>query len=161
MHAFCQWADGSLAHLWGSPISNTGYHNGSKLIGTEGWIDVGEFVGDFGPACAKLWTDTHGTAPRGMLRDSPTFDMSRANAEHPDFHARYASACAAELLAFLAHARNATACVSGPDIGWKTLLVAELAERSSREAGRPFRLVRTDGSPIGTAGDAAAFFAAL
>jgi myo-inositol 2-dehydrogenase/D-chiro-inositol 1-dehydrogenase len=49
VHAFCQWADGSVAHLWGSRINNTGYDNGFTLIGTEGRIDVGEFVGDFGP----------------------------------------------------------------------------------------------------------------
>ena len=160
VHAFCQWADGSVAHLWGSRINNTGYDNGFKLIGTEGRIDVGEFVGDFGPICAKLWTGTRDDGPRGRLSESLTFDMTPTSNDRPDFHARFASAYASELDAFLRCVRDATACEPGVDIGWKTMLVAELAERSSREAGRPFRLRLADGSPIRTAADAEAFVGA-
>ena len=45
VHVFCQWADGSLAHMWGSRINGTGYDNRFTLTGTEGRIDVGEFAG--------------------------------------------------------------------------------------------------------------------
>ena len=161
VHAFCQWPDGSVAHLWGSRINNTGYDNGFKLIGTEGRIDVGEFVGDFGPICAKLWAGTRDTGPRGCLRESLTFEMTPTTAGQPDFHARFASAYAAELEAFVRQARDETPCEPGLDIGWKTMLVSELAERSSREGGRPFRLAMADGSAIRTAGDAAACVAML
>ena len=161
VHAFCQWADGSIAHLWGSRINNTGYDNGFKLVGSEGRIDVGEFVGDFGPVTAKLWTGTQGAGPRGVLSESLTFEMSRADTEQPDFYARYGRAYDAELGAFIAHARQGSDCAPGLDIGWKTLLVAELAERSSREGGRAYRLTMRNGTPIATASDAAAFFAAL
>ena len=56
VHTFCTWADGTVAHLWGSRINSAGYDNGFKLIGTEGRIDVGEFVGDFGAITARLWS---------------------------------------------------------------------------------------------------------
>ena len=161
VHTFCRWADGSLAHLWGSRINNTGYDNGFKLIGSEGRIDVGEFVGDFGPISAKLWTGTQGNGPRGVLRESWSFDMSRADGEQPDFFARYGQAYDAELGAFIDAARHGHDCAPGLDIGWKTLLVAELAERSSREGGRAHSLVMRNGGSICTASDAAAFFAAL
>ena len=161
VHAFCQWPDGSLAHLWGSRINNTGYDNGFKLIGSEGRIDVGEFVGDFGPVSAKLWTGAQGNGPRGVLRESLSFDMSRADDEQPDFFARYGQAYDAELGAFIDAARHGHDCAPGLDIGWKTLLVAALAERSSREGGRAYPVVMRDGGSISTASDAAAFFAAL
>jgi myo-inositol 2-dehydrogenase/D-chiro-inositol 1-dehydrogenase len=161
VHAFCQWADGSVAHLWGSRINNTGYDNGFKLIGTDGRIDVGEFVGDFGPIHAKLWTGTRDGAPRGVLADSLTFAMTPSDATHPDFHARYASAYAAEVDAFLAAARDGTPCTPGLDVGWKTMLVAELAERSSRDGGRLFRVVRPDGSALRNPDDAVALLAGL
>jgi predicted dehydrogenase len=106
VHAFCQWADGSLAHLWGSRINNTGYDNGFKLIGTAGRIDVGEFVGDFGPVTARLWTGTGDGEPRGVLREALTFDMTPTTPDQPDFHARYAAAYAGELDGFLARARR-------------------------------------------------------
>ena len=161
VHAFCQWADGSVAHLWGSRLNNTGYDNGFKLIGTEGRIDVGEFVGDFGPISARLWTGTRDGGPRGRLRESLTFEMTPTTAGQPDFHARFASAYAAELDAFVRHARDGTACDPGLDVGWKTMLVSELAERSSGEGGRLFRLAMADGSAVRTAADAAAFVASL
>jgi hypothetical protein len=50
-------------------------------------------------------------------------------------------------------------CTPGLDVGWKTMLVAELAERSSREGGRPFRLVTLAGEPVATAAQAAALCA--
>jgi len=156
VHAFCQWADGSVAHLWGSRINNTGYDNGFKLIGTEGRIDVGEFVGDFGPIIAKLWTGTRDDGPRGRLCESLAFEMTPTSADRPDFHARFSSAYAAEIDAFVQSAREAKACEPGIDIGWKTTLVAELAERSAREGGRPYRLRLADGSPISTPADAQA-----
>jgi len=161
VHAFLQWGDGSVAHLWGSRINNTGYDNGFKLIGTKGRIDVGEFVGDFGPIAAKLWTGTGEGEPRGMLRESLTFDMTRTDASQPDFHARFGAAYAGELDAFIAAARAGTPCDPGLDVGWKTMLVAELAERSSREAGRRIALVGASGAPIETAAEAAALLASL
>lgn len=161
VHAFCQWADGSIAHLWGSRLNNTGYDNGFKLIGSAGRIDVGEFVGDFGPVCAKLWTGTQDPGPRGVLRESLSFEMSRGGADQPDFFARYGQAYDAELGAFIAHARDGSDCAPGLDIGWKTLLVAELAERSSREGGRPYRVALPGGAAITSAREAATFFAAL
>jgi hypothetical protein len=94
----------------------------------------------FGPIHAKLWTGTRDDAPRGVLRESLTFDMTPTDPGRPDFHARFASAYAAELDAFVRSARAGTACEPGVDIGWKTMLVAELAERSSREGGRRFSL---------------------
>ena len=161
VHAFCQWTDGSLAHLWGSRINNTGYDNGFKLIGSEGRIDVGEFVGDFGPISAKLWTGTQGNGPRGVLRESLSLDMSRTDDAQPDFFARYGQAYDAELGAFIDAARDGHGCAPGLEIGWKTLLVAELAERSSREGGQAHSLLMRDGAAIRTASDAAAFVAAL
>ena len=161
VHAFMQWADGSLAHLWGSRINNTGYDNGFKLIGTEGRIDVGEFVGDFGPIHARLWTGTRDGAPRGVLSDSMTFEMTPTDTSRPDFHARFASAYAGEIDAFLDATRNGSVCDPGLDVGWKTMLVSELAERSSREGGRLFELAMKDGSPIRDAAGAAEFVAAL
>jgi predicted dehydrogenase len=157
VHAFCRWADGSLAHLWGSRINNTGYDNGFKLIGTKGRIDVGEFAGDFGPIVAKLWTGTDDAGPRGTLAESLTFPMTPSDSTQPDFHARFAAAYAAELTAFIETLRSHEPCVPGLDVGWKTMLVAELAERSSRGAGRAFELVMEDGRPIATVHDAARF----
>ena len=154
VHAFCQWADGSLAHLWGSRINNTGYDNGFKLIGTAGRIDVGEFVGDFGPVTARLWTGTGDGEPRGVLSEALTFDMTPTTPDQPDFHARFAAAYAGELDAFLRRVREGRPGEPGLDIGWKTMLVAELAERSSREGGRLFRLVMADGSPPRSAAEA-------
>jgi myo-inositol 2-dehydrogenase/D-chiro-inositol 1-dehydrogenase len=159
VHAFCQWADGSLAHLWGSRINNTGYDNGFKLIGTEGRIDVGDFVGDFGQIHAKLWTGARDGAPRGVLSESLTFEMTPSDAMQPDFHARFAAAYASELDAFIASTRAGAPGVPGLDVGWKTMFVAELAERSSREGGRPFRLITLAGEPVATAAQAAALCA--
>lgn len=159
VHAFCRWADGSLAHLWGSRINNTGYDNGFKLIGTAGRIDVGEFAGDFGNVTAKLWRGTgHGPLARGTLAESLVFPMTSPATAHPDFFPRYAAAYAAELAAFLDHVRQDTPFALGPEVGWKTQLVADVAEASSRLGGRQFELVLPDGSAIRTADDAAAFF---
>ncbi len=158
VHSFLQWRDGSVAHLWGSRINNTGYDNGFKLIGTEGRIDVGEFVGDFGPIHARLWTGTRG-ASRGLLAEAATFDMTPTTPDHPDFHARFGGAYAAELDGFLDAAREGRACDPGVDVGWKSMLVAELAERSSRQGGRLYRLAMPDGSPIAAARDAAKYVA--
>lgn len=160
VHAFCTWHDGSVAHLWGSRINNTGYDNGFKVIGTQGRIDVGEFVGDFGVVRAKLWRGTgRGPTARGTLAGNRRFLMSPPLPEHPDFYARYARAYASELEAFLQHVRARTPFAIGPDIGWKTLLIANTAEASSRRGGHGFELVLRDGSPIRTINDAAEFAA--
>nr|MBP8297299.1 hypothetical protein [Burkholderiales bacterium] len=71
-----------------------------------------------------------------------------------DFHARYAAAYAGELDGFLRRVRDGRPGEPGLDIGWKTVLVAELAEQSSREGGRLLRLVMADGSPPRSAADA-------
>lgn len=155
VHVFCSWADGSLAHLWGSRINSTGYDNGFKLIGTRGRIDVGEFAGDFGPVSARLWTGTDDTGgPRGVLAESRAFAMTRATGAQPDFYPRYAGAYAAELAAFLDHVRDGAALEPGLDVGWKTQLVADLAEHSARLDGRRFTLQLPDGKPIGSADEA-------
>lgn len=162
VHAFCRWADGSPAHLWGSRINNTGYDNGFKLIGTGGRIDVGEFVGDFGDVSAKMWQGAgEGSMARGVLVESLRFPMSQPSPGHPDFYPRYATAYLAELTAFIEGVRQREALEPGPDIGWKTQLVAELAELSSRSEGRQIELALADGSGIRTAAEAASFFAAI
>lgn len=160
VHAFLRWADGSLAHLWGSRINNTGYDNGFKLIGTKGRIDVGEFVGEFGPVTARLWTGTDDSlGARGTLAESLEFPMCKSAADHPDFYARYGAAYAAEFDALLASSRDGGSCQPGPEIGWKTQLIAELAECSSRAGGRLFEPVMPDGSAIRDAAAAESFLA--
>jgi myo-inositol 2-dehydrogenase/D-chiro-inositol 1-dehydrogenase len=155
VHTFCTWADGTVAHLWGSRINSAGYDNGFKLIGTGGRIDVGEFVGDFGTITVRLWSGA-GEA-RGRQIEDATFPMTRPCARHPDFYARFAAAYADELSSFVDCVRRGAAFDLGPDLGWKTLFVANLAEASSRSGGRRFDLVRADGSAIATAHDAAAY----
>ncbi len=155
VHTFCTWTDGTVAHLWGSRINSAGYDNGFKLIGTQGRIDVGEFVGDFGSITARLWSGAGGE--RGRQIDDATFPMTRPLARHPDFYARYAAAYAAELAAFVDCLRRNAPFALDPDLGWKTLFVANLAEASSRLDGRRFDLVQADGSAIATVADAAAY----
>lgn len=158
VHAFCQWSDGSVAHLWGSRINDTGYDNGFKLIGTLGRIDVGEFVGDFGPIEARLWQGTGRTSgERGRLAERRRFRMTRPEARHPDFYARFARAYQRELRVFLRAVKTGQAIKLGPTIGWKTLLVANAAESSARHAGRRYELCTPQGEPIHTLDDAAEF----
>ena len=160
VHVFCQWPGGSLAHLWGSRINGTGYDNGFTLTGTDGRIDVGEFVGDFGSIAARLWQGTgSGPMPRGSLVESREFPMTRPRDGHPDFYARFAEAYDAELGEFVSRVVEGAPLEPGLDVGWKTLLVANLAEASARQGGRLFELIRPDGRPIETASDAAAFAA--
>jgi myo-inositol 2-dehydrogenase/D-chiro-inositol 1-dehydrogenase len=160
VHVFCNWRDGSVAHLWGSRINNTGYDNGFKVIGTEGRIDVGEFVGDFGVVRAKLWRGTgRDSGKRGTLASHRRFPMSRPSAGHPDFYARYARAYASELETFLDRVRNRAPFEIGPEVGWKTLLVANTAEASSRRGGQRFELALKDGTAISTFSHAAEFAA--
>ena len=161
VHVFCQWADGLLAHMWGSRINGTGYDNRFTLTGTEGRIDVGEFAGDFGPIVAKLWRGTGGgPLPRGTLVESLTFPMTPPQPHHPDFYARFAAAYEAELSEFVTRVGAGVPLEPGLDAGWKTLLVANLAEASSRQSGRVFELTQPDGRPIESAAEAAAFAAA-
>ena len=158
VHVFCQWTEGSLAHLWGSRINGTGYDNRFTLSGTEGRIDVGEFAGDFGPIVAKLWRGTgEGLLPRGTLVESLTFPMTPPLPHHPDFYARFAAAYQAELSEFVTRVGAGLPLEPGLDAGWKTLLVANVAEASSRQAGRVFELTQPDGRAIESAADAAAF----
>ena len=159
VHTFCTWSDGAVAHLWGSRINSAGYDNGFKLIGTEGRIDVGEFVGDFGAITARLWSGAGDD--RGRQIEQAAFPMTRPSSRHPDFYARYAAAYAAELSAFVECLRSNAAFELDPDLGWKTLFVANLAEASSRSGGRRFDLVQADGSAIATADDAAAYARAM
>jgi myo-inositol 2-dehydrogenase/D-chiro-inositol 1-dehydrogenase len=155
VHSFLTWADGSLAHLWGSRINSAGYDNGFTLIGTGGRVDVGEFAGDFGTITARLWSG--GGDTRGQLIASAEFPMTRPAARHPDFYPRYAAAYAGEVAAFVDRLRTNAPFDPDPELGWKTLLVANLAEASSRMHGRRFDPARPDGSPIATAHDAAAY----
>ena len=158
VHVFCQWENGSLAHLWGSRINGTGYDNGFTLTGTEGRIDVGAFVGDFGPISAQLRQGAgEGPGPRGALIDSREFAMTPPRPGHPDFYARFATAYDAELREFVKRVASGSSLEPGLEVGWKTLLVANLAEASARQGGRRFELIRPDGGPIGSAADAAAF----
>jgi myo-inositol 2-dehydrogenase/D-chiro-inositol 1-dehydrogenase len=161
VHVFCQWADGSLAHLWGSRINGTGYDNSFTLTGTEGRIDVGEFAGDFGPIVAKLWRGTGaGPLPRGTLVESLTFPMTPSLPHHPDFYARFAAAYEAELSEFVTSVGAGRSLEPGLDAGWKTLLVANVADASARQDGRVFELVQPDGRAIDSAAGAAAFASA-
>ena len=82
VHTFCTWADGTVAHLWGSRINSSGYDNGFKVIGTEGRIDVGEFVGDFGAITARLGSGAGDD--RGRQIEDASFPMTRPSARHPD-----------------------------------------------------------------------------
>jgi myo-inositol 2-dehydrogenase/D-chiro-inositol 1-dehydrogenase len=159
VHTFCTWTDGAVAHLWGSRINSAGYDNAFKLIGTEGRIDVGEFVGDFGAVTARLWSGFG--EDRGQQVEEATFPMTRPSDRHPDFYARYAAAYAAEVSAFIDCLRSSAPFAPGPDVGWKTLFVANLAEMSARSGGRRFDLARADGSPIVTVADAAAYASAV
>ena len=159
VHTFCTWADGTVAHLWGSRINSAGYDNGFKVIGTEGRIDVGEFVGDFGAITARLWSGAGDD--RGRQIEDASFPMTRPSARHPDFYARYAAAYAAEVSAFIDCLRRHAPFDLGPDLGWKTLFVANLAEASARSGGRRFDLVQADGSAIATVDDAAAYAGAV
>ena len=160
VHVFCQWAGGSLAHLWGSRINGTGYDNGFTQTGTDGRIDVGAFVGDFGPIQARLWQGTgSGPLPRGSLVESHAFPMAQPKEGHPDFYARFAAAYDAELCEFVERVSARASLEPGLEVGWKTLLVANLAEASARQGGRLFELTRPDGLPIASADDAAAFAA--
>ena len=161
VHVFCQWADGSLAHMWGSRINGTGYDNRFTLTGTEGRIDVGEFAGDFGPIVAKLWRGTGGgPLPRGTLVESLTFPMTPPLPHHPDFYPRFAAAYEAELSEFVTRVGAGRPLEPGLDAGWKTVLVANVAEASSRQAGRVFELTQPDGRAIESAAEGAAFAAA-
>ena len=159
VHVFCTWGDHSVAHLWGSRINATGYDNGFKLIGCEGRIDVGEYRGDFGEVSARLWRGTgRGPLPRGTLESQRNFPMRKPEPWHPDFYPRYATAYAAELEAFAQHVRRGTPFDLGPEVGWKTLLVANTAEHSSRLEGLRFELA-LGGRPLANVEDAAAFAA--
>jgi predicted dehydrogenase len=158
VHTFCTWPDGTVAHLWGSRINRAGYDNGFKIIGTEGRIDVGEFVGDFGVITARMWSGA-GDA-RGRQIEEATFPMTPPSARHPDFYARYAAAYAAEVSAFVDCLGRNAPFDPGPDLGWKTLLVANLAEASSRSGGRRFDLTTDQGPAITTVVDAASYGAA-
>lgn len=158
VHVFCQWDGGSLAHLWGSRINGTGYDNGFTLTGTEGRIDVGAFVGDFGPISARLWKGTGSRpGPRGVLAESREFVMTAPQAGHPDFYPRFAAAYDAELREFIRRVKTGAPLEPSLEIGWKTLLVANLAEASARQGGRPFQLTNANGGRIESAEDAAAF----
>ena len=157
VHVFCQWTNGSLAHLWGSRINGTGYDNGFTLTGTDGRIDVGAFVGDFGTVTAHLFQGTGaGPIARGTRTASLEFPMTPTRAEHPDFYARYGAAYDRELCAFLDGVTSGAPLHPGLEIAWKTLLVANAAEASSRQQGRIFELARADGQPFASATEAAA-----
>jgi len=123
-----------------------------KLIGSEGRIDVGAFVGDF-----KADRGTHGGAggERGRQVETATFPMTRRSARRPDFYARYAAAYVTELAVFVDCIRKEAPFDPDPDLGWKTLYVANLAEASSRSGGRRIDLAPANGSPIAAADDAA------
>ena len=157
VHGFLTWADGSMAHLWGSRLNATGYDNGFKLIGTQGRIDVGEFVGDFGRIKANLWRGTgEGPIARGSLVEALEFSMTRPALYHPDFYARYATAFAEELKEFLHQVQQGGSFEINTEVGWKTLLVANLADMSAYNQGQPIELA-LEGAPISTVEHAAEF----
>ena len=82
------------------------------------------------------------TAGRG--NDDPDGTPS----DHPDFFARFADAYDAELGAFLQHLAEKTPFRVGAEVGWKTLLVANLAEASSRRGGHVYHLETEDGRAV-------------
>jgi hypothetical protein len=87
--------------------------------------------------------------------------MTPPSPRHPDFYARYATAYAAEVSAFVDCLRRDAPFDLDSELGWKTLFVANLAEASSRSGGRRFDLVHADGSGIATADDAATYAGAI
>ena len=97
--------------------------------------------------------------PRGSLVESHAFPMAPPREGHPDFYARFATAYDAELREFVQRVSDGASLEPGLDVGWKTLLVANLAEASARQNGRLFELTRPDGRPIASADEAAAFAA--
>ena len=96
--------------------------------------------------------------PRGSLSESHEFPMARPREGHPDFYARFATAYDAELCEFVRRVGAGDTLEPGLEIGWRTLLVANLAEASARQGGRQFELTQ-HGGPIASADDAAAFAA--
>src|SRR6185436_2283598 len=107
---------------------------------------------------AKLWVGTgNGPGARGTLAEAREFAMTPPRDGHPDFYARFGAAYEAELSTFLSRAASGAPLEPGLDIGWKTLLVANAAEASSRADGRAFELADTAGRPIESAADAVAF----
>lgn len=152
VHGFLSWEDGSIAHLHGSRVNVCGYDNSFTLTGTEGRIDVGQFVGDFGDVSAKLFRGngkllavdpqvergtlceelhfpmTEGRVTPGRLDDDP---VNTDGYDHPDYYSRYATAFDNELGAFMEHVRSDSPFVMGPDVGWKTLFVANLLQQNA------------------------------
>src|SRR5262249_41237132 len=122
----------------------------------------GEFVGDFGIVSARLWQGVgRGPISRGTLVESREFSMTPPSDRQPDFYARFASAYEAQLREFVRRVAAKAPLEPGLDIGWKTLLVANVAEHSARLGGRLFDLKSQDGGPISTAHDAAILAAAI
>ena len=135
-----------------------GYDNGCKLMGTEGRIDVGDFVGDFGEVTLKWWRGAgRDDWPRGQLAEQCSFPMSPPTSGHPDFYPRFATAYAAQLHGFLDRVATGEPFEVGPDIGWKTLLVANVAEASARLLGRRFELTMPNGQAINSPDQAAEY----
>jgi hypothetical protein len=85
--------------------------------------------------------------------------MTPSRPGHPDFYPRFAAAYEAELREFVRRVAAGAALDPGLEVGWKTLLVANLAEASARQGGRRFELSRPDGRPIASAAEAAEFAA--
>jgi hypothetical protein len=83
--------------------------------------------------------------------------MTRYGADAPDFYARVGASYQAELRTFLERVRRADPMEIGLEVGWKTLLVANTAEASSRRNGLGFELVTPVGNPIVSLVDAEAF----
>src|SRR4029077_15626092 len=93
--------------------------------------------------------------------DEAAFPMTRPSDRHPDFYARYAAAYAAEVSAFIDCLRRQAPFDPGPEVGWKTLFLANLAEVSSQSGGRRFDLLQPNGSAIATAEEAAVYAGAV
>lgn len=158
VHTFLTWRDGSLAHLWGSRLNVTGYDNGFKLMGTEGRIDVGEFVGDFGAIKARLWCGNGKNGQRGVLTEDATFEMTSPQtpscfSAQPDFYPRYAQAYENELLEFAQCIGDRSRVELGFEVGWKTQLVANAAELSSKNGSQPISLLSVE-KPVQSIKDA-------
>ena len=129
--------------MWGSRINGTGYDNRFTLTGTEGRIDVGEFAGDFGPIVAKLWRGTgDGTAAaRHARRVADVPDDAAAAAPSGLLRPLRRRLPGGAVRSSSRRVGAGAALEPGLDAGWKTLLVANVAEASSRQDGRVFELI--------------------
>ena len=75
---------GTIGRLDLSRTHASGYNNETYIIGTEGTIQVGRFMGYPGPIPVELWTASGELHPR-----SKTFPMARLEGDYAEFQPRF------------------------------------------------------------------------